>query len=278
MLSEHSVGVGQRIRAAREARGWSQGALASRLGRTQTAVSYWESGNRALALDDLIAVAEVLGVSTASLLPDSRSQRSAPALLRAVAERVDAGQLADELEEFALKAQVEPRLQTKWNIEPASPRDTAEALLAIAGINDTPVPVVELATGCGIRVLPWSFDNVDGLVVDLDNGPTIAYNRSQPHTRQRFTIAHELGHHLLRHTDRFYVDFGNELAPLAAGDHPGYDWRAERSANEFAANILMPSPMIRQSFGQTPDVRALAKRFDVSSAAMSIRLTALRLK
>lgn len=36
--------LGQRIRAAREARGWSQLRLAMELERTHVAVSYWERG------------------------------------------------------------------------------------------------------------------------------------------------------------------------------------------------------------------------------------------
>jgi transcriptional regulator with XRE-family HTH domain len=241
VLSENAVEVGQRIRAAREARGWSQGELAARLDRTQTAISYWEAGRRALGIDDLVAVAAVLGVSTSTLLPDGPRRRSVPALLRAVAERVDATQLADDLELFATAAQEKPRLPIRWTVAPAAPRDTAEALLSAAGVDQIPVRVEELAAGCGVRVLPWEFDNVDGLVVELDSGPAIAFNKNQAPTRQRFTIAHELGHLLLRHTDRFYVDFGDELAPGAAGEHPGYDWRAERAANDFAANLLMPA-------------------------------------
>jgi len=276
-LGGNVAGVGQRIRAHREARGWTQGDLAKRLGRTQTAVSYWESGQRGLSIDDLVDLAHALGVDGAELLPDRPRRQPVSVLLRAVAEQVDADRLADELERFAVEAQGLPRPERLWDIAPASPRDTADALLEAAGVTAAPVPVERLIAGCGVQILPWKFDNVDGLVVEQNSGAVICFNKSQAETRRRFTLAHELGHHLLRHADSFYVDLSGDLSPNATGEHPGYDWRAERAANEFAANLLMPSRMVRQAFAQTNNVKSLAEQFNVSRAAMGVRLTALRL-
>lgn len=64
------VEVGARIRAARTARDLSQRELAERLGVTQTAVSNWESGKRAVTVDSLIDLARVLRVDAAVLVPD----------------------------------------------------------------------------------------------------------------------------------------------------------------------------------------------------------------
>jgi transcriptional regulator with XRE-family HTH domain len=277
MLAENAagVGVGHRIRATRETRGWTQSDLAARLGRTQTAVSYWESGRRAPSLDDLVDLARTLGVASADLLPDGRQRPSVQVLLRAVADRVDAAQLADELESFADAAQELPQPETRWHVAPASPRDTAEALLEASNTTSPPVRVDDLVTGCGVRILPWHFENIDGLVVELQGGAVIWVQENQPITRQRFTLAHELGHHLLHHSDRFHVDLGGELAPAATGEHPGYDWRAERAANEFAANLLMPARMVRQAAAINPHIGYLASRFKVSTAAIGFRLAAL---
>jgi transcriptional regulator with XRE-family HTH domain len=277
-LTRNAASVGQRIRASREALGWTQSDLAARLGRTQTAVSYWESGRRGLSLDDLVDVARILGVPSAELLPDGHERPPLPALLRAVADQVDAGQLADQLENFVLRAQDLPQPRIRWHIAPASPRDTADALLEAAGITPLPIPIDELVIGCGVRILPWDFDNnIDGLVVQLDAGAVIWVNKGQAKTRQRFTLAHELGHHLLRHVDEFHLDLGGDLSPSATGEHPDYNWRAERAANEFAANLLMPASMIRRASAETTDVSGLASQFKVSPAAMGFRLTALRI-
>ncbi len=68
-MSTVSAEVGHLIRTAREAANLTQLGLAQRLGVTQTAVSYWESGKRTPAIDDLLNLADTLGVPPARLLP-----------------------------------------------------------------------------------------------------------------------------------------------------------------------------------------------------------------
>jgi len=194
-----------------------------------------------------------------------------------VADNVDASLLADQLEQFALHAQDLPQPPVRWRIPPASPRDTADALLEAAGITSPPVPVEDLVRDCGVRVLAWDFQDIDGLVLEIDAGAVIWVNGEHAQTRQRFTLAHELGHHLLRHADTFRLDLGGDLAPNATGGHPNYDWRAERSANEFAASLLMPASMVRRAAATVTDVVALASQFKVSPAAMGFRLTTLNI-
>jgi hypothetical protein len=82
--------------------------------------------------------------------------------------------------------------------------------------------------------------DIDGLVVELDAGAVIWVNDKQAVTRQRFTLAHELGHHLLRHADQFHLDFSGELSPGATGERPGYNWRAERAANDLPPACSCP--------------------------------------
>jgi transcriptional regulator with XRE-family HTH domain len=66
--------IGARIRKAREAKRWNQQqfaeALTARgLSTTNSAVSFWESGDRMPAVDDLYTVAATLGLSVRELLP-----------------------------------------------------------------------------------------------------------------------------------------------------------------------------------------------------------------
>lgn len=75
MKTEPTAQVGGRIRAARQAHGWTQRDLAQRLNRRQATISRWESGDRALTVGDLMAVAEVLGVEPGELLQDSNENR-----------------------------------------------------------------------------------------------------------------------------------------------------------------------------------------------------------
>ena len=60
---------GRRIQQARDARGWSQGDLGARVGRTDSAVSAWEQGDAAISVPMLAAVAKALDVSMELLLP-----------------------------------------------------------------------------------------------------------------------------------------------------------------------------------------------------------------
>ncbi len=276
-MSESTARLGRRIRELREARGWTQAELAVLMERTQTALSYWEAGRRAPGLDDILDLARVFDVDTSDLLP--RPARPLRAVLRAIVEDVDAGTLANELERFADKAEQLPAMHPLYHVASAgNARDAAEVLLNAAEISRPPVPVEKLAKGCGIRVLRWRLENVDGLVMRLDGQAVIGVNDAHHPNRRRFTIAHELGHHLLGHDDGFHVDFSDDLSPAATGEHPGYNWRHERAANDFAANLLMPARMVRELTPRIEDLATLADAFEVSTAAMGIRLRNLRLK
>lgn len=61
--------VGERIRVAREGKGWTQQVLGDQIARSQTAISYWENGRRMMNVTELLDLARALGVSPAELLP-----------------------------------------------------------------------------------------------------------------------------------------------------------------------------------------------------------------
>jgi Zn-dependent peptidase ImmA (M78 family) len=101
-----------------------------------------------------------------------------------------------------------------------------------------PIDVRMLANLCGVRVLAETFvGDLSGVLIELDDEPMIGYHRWQSAGRQRFTIAHELGHHLLQRHDKFHLDLA--VTESAEGHSPLSDWRLEREANDFAAYILI---------------------------------------
>ncbi len=65
--------LGERIRAARQAAGLSQEKLAERLGLTRQAVTKWETGQSAPSTENLLRLAEVLGVPVTALLGEEAS-------------------------------------------------------------------------------------------------------------------------------------------------------------------------------------------------------------
>jgi Zn-dependent peptidase ImmA (M78 family)/DNA-binding XRE family transcriptional regulator len=278
-VSETTTWVAQRIRESREKLGLSQAQLAERLGRTQTSVSLWESGKRTAGLDDLIDVADALGVEVSRFLPPNRARRPVVALLRATAERLVDQQLYSVIDQVVSDAEGAAMPKAELSVSAAAPSHAANELLEKANANTPPIDVRDLCARCGVLVLTRSFpEALSGFVFAYEDGAVIGINVDQPETRQRFTMAHELAHYLLGHherssdyEDRFHID-------LAESTPPGHDWRAERAANDFAADLLMPRRLMAAAFEESHYPIALASKFNVSQVAMGIRLLELGLR
>ena len=83
--------------------------------------------------------------------------------------------------------------------------------------------------------------------------------------RDRFTIAHEIGHFVL-HSDLGKVQL------TASRENSN---RAEWEANWFAANFLMPEKIFREKSAEGLSNAQLADCFDVSEAAIEVRKSSL---
>jgi transcriptional regulator with XRE-family HTH domain len=272
-IKDTARAVAEAIKSGRQERGWSQTDLAEQLGRTQTAISYWESGKRVPGLDDLLDLSSALQKDVSFFLPSSQERQPIRAILRATAARLDLAELDSALQDFLDQVEdLTPPLKT-IEISARRPGVAARELLKLSGPSKPPVDVKMLAEGCGALVLEFPFDDdLSGLLVELDGGAAIGVNSDQPAVRQRFTIAHELGHFLLDHHERFHIDLGQNDRD---GTPPGYDWMSERAANDFAAELLMPANMVHELYDGEPAVSDLAALFDVSSLAMGYRLANL---
>jgi len=130
--------------------------------------------------------------------------------------------------------------------------------------------------------------DVSGALVRSGKVVAIAVNLSQHANRQRFTIAHELAHYFLKHTEgedhldrKFTVLRRDENSSTATDEN-------EIQANYFAACLLMPEEFLRRDVAQLarfngetvlsePEIFSLAKKYQVSRAAMSYRLVNLGL-
>lgn len=99
----------------------------------------------------------------------------------------------------------------------------------------------------------------------------IEYNGNEAPVRQRFTIAHELGHYALQH--------GPRPRDTAESFSSRNSDPLERAANQFAAELLMPADAVRQivNSGRFATLDDIAKVFKVSKVAMSYRMTNLGL-
>lgn len=132
--------------------------------------------------------------------------------------------------------------------------------------------------GTGVREIrppvPFNEDAFEGMLARDPNDHEvwgIAYNGKSRPERQRFTIAHELGHFILHRAQR--QRFNCDKQSVHTGIETLRD--IEREADDFASNLLMPGDLLRDWIAnQRIDFRFLgdiAQRFQVSLEALCIR-------
>jgi Zn-dependent peptidase ImmA (M78 family) len=154
-------------------------------------------------------------------------------------------------------------------------------------IDELPIPINELAFKRGLAVKAYDLgENVSGVLVINDGTGFIGYNPSESEVRQRFTIAHELGHyelHNIENESNLFVDKQFKVEFRNSNSSTG-EMIYEREANAFAASILMPENIIvneikNHHFDLSDDsnLQELAKLFNVSVSAMTFRLLNLKL-
>ncbi|MBX8783157.1 ImmA/IrrE family metallo-endopeptidase [Ochrobactrum sp. GRS2] len=115
--------------------------------------------------------------------------------------------------------------------------------------------------------------DVSGHLMKTENGWQCTINANHHPTRQRFTLAHELGHYILHRNqktdfvDHTYFRKGDALDTM------------EFEANAFAAEVLMPSDAFAYYIENiSSDVNDIANHFGVSPLAVSVRSKQLRLR
>ncbi|MGW3820529.1 ImmA/IrrE family metallo-endopeptidase [Streptomyces sp. NPDC005046] len=159
-------------------------------------------------------------------------------------------------------------------------RSDAEArtLLAEFGIDEAPIDPVQLAEKLGVFVVPQDMPaDVSGMLLRRGDEQVIGVNQKHHENRQRFTVAHELGHlrlhrgrPLILDTDT-RVNFRDTVSSMATD-------REEMEANRFAAALLAPEPMVRRAAREAEFrtaqqlVHLMAERFKTSDMAMNYRL------
>ncbi|HVR70279.1 MAG TPA: ImmA/IrrE family metallo-endopeptidase [Vicinamibacteria bacterium] len=126
--------------------------------------------------------------------------------------------------------------------------------------------VIELPRLLSDMEIRLRFEALPGDVEGLTRDGQIFVDPCQGQRRRRFTIAHELGHHLL----------GHGLASCSGpAIHGNPSDRREQEANTFAASLLMPARLFREDVRTAhpcfDEIGHLADAYDVSLTAASIR-------
>ncbi|MGH7518855.1 MAG: ImmA/IrrE family metallo-endopeptidase [Gemmatimonadales bacterium] len=163
----------------------------------------------------------------------------------------------------------------------------AEQLLHRLGVEKAPVPVEHLALRLGLQVERTELgDDVSGVLVVEDRRGVIGISVTEAPVRQRFSVAHEIGHFILHRAQlSVFIDkqfFKPYYAAFRDARSSAGTEKREREANAFAAALLMPAHLVRDAIADLRmDVAdedaldALASRFEVSRQAMSFRVAKL---
>jgi len=294
VIATSSLGV--RLRQTRELSDYSQQDIADILGMARGVVSYWENDRRVPSFGQLARLAEVYGVTTASLLGTDpppvaseehelmyRGLRTQKARTRAAVRRwltflddwaglqaacgVDLpGRFVPPKREWrAARAITDSRLAPRF----------AEDVRAFYDLGSDAIPdLLAFLDSEGVLVYRAALDRIDedgvsGVFYNHPRlGPCILVNTMTTPGRQMFTLAHEFAHALFHYQERGLVS------------RAGAPERTERFADAFAAHFLVPSEALRRRVearatgkSLTPvDVIDLHRYFRVSYATMLIRL------
>lgn len=124
-----------------------------------------------------------------------------------------------------------------------------------------PLDVIALALSRGISVhikpLP---DKIAGILHKFPGKSYLYLNASHNPMRQRFTVAHEVAHHILDPAGTYLAH--TDTATTVC----------ERRANKYAAEILMPEGEVLRCTDRNMSIADMLSYFGVSEEAMKIRL------
>ncbi len=150
-------------------------------------------------------------------------------------------------------------------------RDMSWKVLIDNDVNSLPVRISDICKNMGISLI--NFSKVSDLIRYMDTnedhtdddgfsiGNKIFYNNNCSVERRRFTIAHELGHIMLGHT---------QIANLANKEISPNDNPLETAANVFASRLLAPACVL-WGIGVT-NYRQIQALCNISEAAAKFRM------
>ena len=270
--------IGQRIKLARSAAGLSLRGLESKIGNrvTAQAIGKYERNESMPGSSVLIALADTLDVSVDYLVGDQEMVLEAVEFRKkTITSRREESQVEAKvlhlLERYLMVEEVLHLRSVEWH----SPREAPYPVRAVSeadsaarslrdhwGLGNDPIPnLVELLEEQGIKVLAVDLTTIDGLTARVRRAgkgpvPVIVVNGKEWKDRQRFTLAHELGH--------MVMDVAAKLDE-------------EKVAHRFAGAFLMPADALwaeigkhRTSIGWS-ELFALKQLFGTSVQAITYR-------
>jgi Zn-dependent peptidase ImmA (M78 family)/transcriptional regulator with XRE-family HTH domain len=272
------MAIGDRLRALREGAQLSQARVGAALGLSASQISRAENDKRQLSAYELGVIAGEFGWDVRELLGIER-----PRVKMAVAARLRAEdgspadafrRAADLVEVDSLLDDITPAHQSNglalsWPMPAPTTfaqalREGEEAASAVRDKLGVRGPITDLLSLCerelGVDVLiaPIS-DECDGAIAIAENLAIVVTDSTTMSGRQRFTIAHELGHGIL----------GDVRDVVLTDEDPS--GLVEERAQAFASAFLMPEDELTNILGSQPGPTELAEamvRLGVSWSAL----------
>lgn len=241
--------IGERIKQARIAAGLSLRTLAERAGVSAMAISKYETGKSTPSSGVLLALAKALGVRTEyffrpvkvelqeveyrkhSRLPVKVLQQIQGDIIEQIERFIELEQLLPNgpVQTFELPHQLPNTISSLGDIE-----EVADALRQNWKLGVDPIQVLtDMLEDRGIKIFQSKAirNDFDGMAAKVNEIPVIVVGSGWPGDRQRFTMAHELGHLVL--SGRLAVGVDEEGA-----------------SNRFAGAFLAPASEVRKELGE----------------------------
>jgi Zn-dependent peptidase ImmA (M78 family)/DNA-binding XRE family transcriptional regulator len=242
--------IGERIKRARAAAGLSMQALADQVGLSANMIKKYEHDKSMPSSPVLLKLASALSVRTEYFFRPAtitlaeieyRKKSSAP---KKLLQRIEAD-VIDQAERWFELSQLWPNFPIpKFEFTADLPRiESLDQIDAVAervrehwqlGVNPLP-DLIDLLESKGILVIisqEEKADKIDGLMAHIDDQPVVVISSCWPGCRQRFTLAHELGHLILHNLLPEHID-------------------EENACNRFASAFLLPAHEVFQHLGKT---------------------------
>ncbi|QBJ80266.1 ImmA/IrrE family metallo-endopeptidase [Aquitalea sp. USM4] len=270
--------IGERLLRARKAAGLSLRALADAVDLSQTAINKYEKGELTPSSGQLLKIAKVLGVRTEYFLRSTSLQlegieyRKRASTSKTILDRISVD-ITDQAErwiellslypqppvsKFALPERLPERISSEEEIELA-----AEILRQEWGLGTNPIPdLIDTLESHGIMVIVTAVDGLekfDGLAASVAGIPIVVVAKNWPGDRQRFTLAHELGH-------------------LVLHDRLAENLDEEKACNRFAGALLLPQGEVVKVMGthrtalEVRELYMLKHEFGISMLGVLFRI------
>jgi len=274
--------IGSRIKQARQASGFSQRDLAAKCGLSAMAISKYERGDLVPSSQVVGALAKALDVRveyffrTRSVELEKLEFRKHARLPAKQEQRV----LADARDQIERWLVLEDLLPNEWakpfSVPSGGPKrircgddieQTAFAVREAWGLGVEPiVDLIEVLEDQGLKALVSEYATAakfDGLAAETDGHTVVLVGADQPGDRQRFTMAHELGHLVLE----------GRLDPEVFETEEA----EEKACNRFAGAFLVPEDKVVAALGkhrtwiEFQELYLLKQQWGLSMAAWTFR-------